>query len=312
MEIYAILDGVVLPYILEPNFEKYLPIIPAEVVSVNFTWKAGDQKYFYDFDQLKSYNETILSDPLISIDTKGKVPRKSKIFQVILPCHRNQSGIASFSISLKIENDKGSYLPGTPLRLKLKKQCGDHGPDPECDKKCANGGRCDQHGICQCPKGYMGKYCDSALCYPVCINGGTCVAPGVCACADGYQGPHCEGGMCHEKCLNGGKCIQKDTCECRRGYYGNRCEYSKCHSVPCLNNGRCVGINRCRCVNGFTGNQCESAVTQPAEITKRERCKKKCNHGKCRKKKCICEKGWFGGKCNKRQPKRKRQKKLLH
>lgn len=44
MEIYAIADGVVLPYILDPNFEKYLPIIPAEVVKVNFTWKAGDQK----------------------------------------------------------------------------------------------------------------------------------------------------------------------------------------------------------------------------------------------------------------------------
>ncbi|GFT66384.1 protein shifted [Trichonephila clavipes] len=161
MQIYAIADGVVLPYILDPNFEKYLPIIPAEVVKVNFTWKSGDQKYYYDFDQLKSFNETILSDPLISIDTKGKVPRKSRIFQVILPCLRNQSGIATFGISLKIENDRGLYLPGTPLRLTLKKQCGDHGPDPECDKKCANGGHCNQSGICQCPKGYMGKYCRS-------------------------------------------------------------------------------------------------------------------------------------------------------
>ncbi|GFY61417.1 protein shifted [Trichonephila inaurata madagascariensis] len=298
MQIYAIADGVVLPYILDPNFEKYLPIIPAEVVKVNFTWKSGDQKYYYDFDQLKSFNETILSDPLISIDTKGKVPRKSRIFQVILPCLRNQSGIATFGISLKIENDRGLYLPGTPLRLTLKKQCGDHGPDPECDKKCANGGHCNQSGICQCPKGYMGKYCRSALCYPVCINGGTCVAPGVCECADGYQGPHCEGGMCQEKCLNGGKCVQKDTCQCRRGYYGSRCEYSKCHSVPCLNNGRCVGINRCKCQKGFTGNQCESAVTKPAELARQEGCKKKCNHGECREKRCVCEKGWFGSRCN--------------
>lgn len=31
MEIYAIVDGHVLPYILDPNFEKYLPIIPSEV-----------------------------------------------------------------------------------------------------------------------------------------------------------------------------------------------------------------------------------------------------------------------------------------
>lgn len=35
MEIYAIVDGRVLPYILDPNFEKYLPIIPSEV-SIRF------------------------------------------------------------------------------------------------------------------------------------------------------------------------------------------------------------------------------------------------------------------------------------
>lgn len=44
MEIFAILDGVVLPYILDPNFERYLPVIPSEVNSVNFTWKAGENK----------------------------------------------------------------------------------------------------------------------------------------------------------------------------------------------------------------------------------------------------------------------------
>lgn len=31
MQIYAIVDGKVLPYILDPNFEKYLPVIPSEV-----------------------------------------------------------------------------------------------------------------------------------------------------------------------------------------------------------------------------------------------------------------------------------------
>lgn len=35
MEIYAIVDGNVLPYILDPNFEKYLPIIPSEVRLIN-------------------------------------------------------------------------------------------------------------------------------------------------------------------------------------------------------------------------------------------------------------------------------------
>lgn len=307
-EIFAIADGVVLPYILDPNFEKYLPVIPSDVGSVNFTWKSGEYKYYYDFDQLKSFNESILSNPLISIETKGKVPRKARVFQVFLPCLGNQSGVASFGIGLRIQNDRGVYLPGTPLRLKLQKQCADHGPDPECDKKCANGGKCNQHKICECPKGYMGKYCKSALCYPQCMNGGMCVSPGLCACADGYQGPHCEGGMCREKCLNGGKCVQKDTCSCRRGYYGPRCEYSKC-SIPCLNGGRCIDINSCRCKKGFTGSQCDT-VTDKHPLTKSEGCKKKCVHGRCQNKKCVCDKGWYGHRCIRRKPRRRRQRKI--
>lgn len=37
MEIQAIVDGHVLPYILDPNFEKYLPIIPSEVSNLQFS-----------------------------------------------------------------------------------------------------------------------------------------------------------------------------------------------------------------------------------------------------------------------------------
>lgn len=69
------------------------------------------------------------------------------------------------------------------------------GPDPECDKKCANQGWCNSEKICQCPDGYMGQHCRTALCYPQCMNGGNCTAPGVCSCPPGYQGRHCEGGM---------------------------------------------------------------------------------------------------------------------
>ncbi|XP_065288297.1 protein shifted isoform X6 [Dermacentor albipictus] len=266
MEIFAILDGVVLPYILDPNFEKYLPVIPSGVQSVNFTWKAGENKhYYYDFDILESLDGSILKDPVISIETKGKVPRKAKVFQVFLPCWGNVTGTASFGIGLRIENEKGRYLSGTPLRLRLQKQCADNRPDPECDRKCANGGRCNAAKICECPKRYMGRYCKTALCYPQCMNGGTCVAPGVCDCAVGYQGPHCEGGICAEKCLNGGKCIQKDTCSCRRGYYGPRCEYSKC-SIPCLNGGRCVGVNQCRCTRSFVGPQCAHRIDSTAAV----------------------------------------------
>lgn len=68
------------------------------------------------------------------------------------------------------------------------------GPDLECDKKCENNGWCNENKICQCPEGYMGQYCKTALCYPQCMNNGTCIAPGVCKCPLGFQGPHCEGG----------------------------------------------------------------------------------------------------------------------
>ncbi|KAF4518844.1 hypothetical protein B566_EDAN006695 [Ephemera danica] len=273
MEIYAIIDDHVLPYILDPNFEKYLPIIPSEVGYVNFTWQSGIRKFFYNFDRLQSFDENILQPPLISIPTRGRIPRRPKVFSVFLPCSGNDSGIASFSIGLMIETRKGKPLQGTPLRLKLRKECAERavaGPDPECDKKCANMGWCNHEKICQCPEGYMGQYCRTALCYPQCMNGGSCTSPGVCSCPRGFQGRHCEGAAAilinnykPQKCLNGGKCIQKDTCDCTKGYYGLRCEFSKC-IIPCLNGGRCRGVNKCRCPQGFRGDHCEIGRRSPA------------------------------------------------
>nr|CAG4649312.1 EOG090X05QS [Scapholeberis mucronata] len=214
MEILIAADGRVLPYILDPNFEKYLPIIPSEVGYVNFTWKSGEsQKYFYHFDRLQSFNEDILQPPTVSVKTQGRVPRKPKVFSVLLPCSGNSSGVASFSIGLLIETHGGKPLPGTPLRLRLRKECAErgsntkicmknkglaslrHGPDPECDKKCANGGWCNHDRICQCLEGYMGQHCRTALCYPQCMNGGSCTSPGMCSCPTGFQGRHCEGGL---------------------------------------------------------------------------------------------------------------------
>ncbi|XP_075216727.1 WNT inhibitory factor 1 [Lycorma delicatula] len=301
MEIYAIMDGNVLEYILDPNFEKYLPIIPSEVEYVNFTWKSGvKKKYYYNFDRLQSFDEAILEPPVISIKTKGKVPRRAKVFSVLLPCSGNSSGIAAFGIGLLIESRKGRPLPGTPLRLRLRKECAERGPDPECDKKCANGGWCNHEKICQCPEGYMGQYCRTALCYPQCMNNGSCTAPGVCSCPVGFQGRHCEGGICAEKCENGGKCIQKDTCECPKGYYGLRCEFSKC-IIPCLNGGRCRGINKCKCPTGFRGDHCEIG-----RRLLRNGCTKTCHHGTCYPNNtCVCDGGWTGRLCHQRIPKLK-------
>ncbi|XP_054711110.1 protein shifted-like [Uloborus diversus] len=296
MDIFVITDAAVLPYILDPNFEKYLPVIPSEVNEFKFTWRSPDHEYHYEFFKLKSLHPELMRDPVLSIEPRGRVPRRNRSFSVTLRCVGGSSGTASFEIGIKIENQRGLYLPGTPLSLHLRKQCATQtGPDPLCDKRCANGGRCNAEKICECPKGYMGKFCESALCYPNCMNGGTCVSPGICACPDGYQGPHCEGGLCLNPCLNKGKCIRKDRCKCTNGYYGERCEYSKCKSVPCLNGGRCIGINKCRCKEGYSGNQCE--VSESPQLIQGEFCKKKCVHGTCLNQRCSCEKGWFGSRC---------------
>lgn len=275
MDIPVIFDGIVMSYVREPNFEKTLPVIPYEVSSVNFTWSTGfSQSYYYNFDQLTSFNTSILANPYVTIAKEGKIPRKPSIFSIGLPCNGNVSGIVSFAFGLQIYNEQRMPLPHTPLRFKLQKQCRFRGNDPKCDRNCANGGWCREDKTCECPKGYIGHNCASALCYPVCMNGGICIAPGQCSCSPGFQGPHCEGGICQRKCLNGGKCIQKDTCECRSGYYGPRCEYSKC-LIPCLNRGRCVGVNRCRCTKYFTGLQCEIQLPgYTQETTRRNRRRK--------------------------------------
>ncbi|XP_026463237.1 protein shifted-like isoform X2 [Ctenocephalides felis] len=308
IKIDVIANGNVQPYILEPMFEQHLPEIPSEVSYVNFTWVSGMKKYYYHFDRLHSSDESILEPPVISIKTKGRVPRKAKEFSVLLPCSGNRSGIAKFSIGLLIQTRRGRPVPGTPLRLQLRKECSQRGayptgsralarapgPDPECNRKCANQGWCNSEKICQCPEGYMGQHCQIALCYPQCMNGGNCSAPGLCSCPPGYQGRHCEGGICTEKCLNGGKCIQKDKCECSKGYHGLRCEFSKC-VIPCLNGGKCRDVNKCRCLPGYSGDHCQ---IKSWRVQSRSACQR-CGHGTCQPDNtCKCDKGYFGRLCN--------------
>lgn len=45
---------------------------------MNFTWRAGDKKYFYNFDRLQSFNEEVLLPPIVSVDTRGRIPRRPK------------------------------------------------------------------------------------------------------------------------------------------------------------------------------------------------------------------------------------------
>lgn len=146
-QIYAIDNGRVSPHLKDPNVNQYLPTIPSEVSYVNFTWASGPKKYNYHFDRLQSMDESILKSPTISIDTIGVVPKSPQgerwnsfrcpakrtipspaEFSVWLPCSEENSGIAIFSIGLLIQARRtGKPLPGTPLRLTLKKECAHRG-----------------------------------------------------------------------------------------------------------------------------------------------------------------------------------------
>lgn len=78
LKIYAIDNGRVSMHLKSPNFNKNIPIIPSEVSSVNFTWRAGTKKYYYHFDRLLSLDESILKPPKVSIEDHGDVPKKAK------------------------------------------------------------------------------------------------------------------------------------------------------------------------------------------------------------------------------------------
>ncbi|XP_070157893.1 protein shifted isoform X2 [Polyergus mexicanus] len=229
MEIYAIAEGRVLSPLLDPEFESKLPIIPSEVSHVNFTWKAGAKKYYYNFFRLKSFDESILKTPSITIETQGRVPKRPK------------------------EPNPGPCPDGYL------------GP-PHCNKalcypKCMNGGNCTAPGVCSCPPGYQGPYCEGGICREKCLNGGKCVQKDVCECTKGYFGLHCEFSKCVIPCLNGGKCKGNNICRCQKGFKGNHCEIgrrspqrSTC-TRPCRN-GTCQPDNTCLCDPGWFGKLC--------------------------------------------------------
>ena len=62
-----------------------------------------------------------------SSSVRSKNNQMFLVFSVLLPCSGNSSGVASFSIGLLIETHGGKPLPGTPLRLRLRKECAERG-----------------------------------------------------------------------------------------------------------------------------------------------------------------------------------------
>nr|XP_011418865.1 wnt inhibitory factor 1 isoform X2 [Crassostrea gigas] len=300
LEVFIISDGSVAPYLLDPNVEESIPVIPPEVETVNLTWEAGPDIFTYWFDDLQSMDESLLYRPLLSIPSSGVIPGGPKIFQMSIPCTGRDTGIAGLELGLQIFNKNGRPIRGSPMKLKLKKQCNAIVASDLCNFDCLNGGRCGQYGFCECAQGFLGPRCEkftdefspfTAMCDPACENNGTCMSPEVCICPDGFSGKRCERALCKSPCQHGGRCIQEDVCWCTSGYLGNACQYSKC-KPNCQNGGTCIGVNKCRCPVGYQGNLCQQ---------RRSRRRKgiKTGYGGKKKKK----------KKNKRKKKKKNKKK---
>lgn len=69
--------------------------------------------------------------------------------------------------------------------------CNKKSTDPCSGINCLHGGACNS-GVCVCPTGYSGTYCETAdpCLGVVCQHGGTC-SGGTCTCPVGYEGATC-------------------------------------------------------------------------------------------------------------------------
>nr|XP_054760703.1 neurogenic locus notch homolog protein 2-like [Lytechinus pictus] len=137
----------------------------------------------------------------------------------------------------------------------------------ECWPLCQNGGVC-LDGLCECPYGYLGQYCQIRLAgceQRPCQNGGTCVN-GTCICHASYSGPFCSIVAitpCDPPCFNGGVCLN-GVCECEDGSTGQFCQHSasleafNIHIYPNPNNDHMVGKT--------VGFICETNSTSMSDI----------------------------------------------
>jgi len=155
---------------------------------------------------------------------------------------------------------------------------------------CLNGGVL-VYGICNCPSGYGGAFCETLyvpdLCERIeCKNGGACRVRGnrgVCACHTGTFGDYCElngtlGFCSSSSCLNGAACVENVVgttrhayCRCPPGYNGVKCDnrYFSCPTVgkfddidshkqgkyfDCTNVGGTIRIEQKSCPPGLRFN----------------------------------------------------------
>ncbi|CDW56947.1 Laminin G 2 and Cadherin and EGF CA domain contai ning protein [Trichuris trichiura] len=125
---------------------------------------------------------------------------------------------------------------------------------------------------CMCRIGYAGHQCQHSVnqCFrDPCQNGGTCNDQGVCLCPNGFEGKYCEQDL--DECQLGRPCKNNGYCEnipgsyrciCEQNFSGRHCEQpvDQCSTNPCLNGGTCIGRpegHGCICKFAYSGRNCE-------------------------------------------------------
>ncbi|KAI8782025.1 wnt inhibitory factor 1, partial [Biomphalaria glabrata] len=79
--------------------------------------------YTYVFDNFTSLDQHLLYQPLLGIPARGYIPRPATVFQITIPCKGKDMGVASLLLGLTIFDQWKRPLKGTPIDLRLKKQC---------------------------------------------------------------------------------------------------------------------------------------------------------------------------------------------
>ncbi|XP_061195992.1 uncharacterized protein LOC133204268 [Saccostrea echinata] len=209
----------------------------------------------------------------------------------------------------------------------------------QCQRKCCSGWALDDYGRCTveskgieclnggtpfgdnciCPKHFVGKQCETAVCGGECLNGGECrkvdpLSPPKCICSANFTGHLCEKPVCGDGCQNGGSCISQYygvACKCQHGFLGPWCEKRRCDKCHFIHGNydtscshTCKSDDDCQreetCCEHEGRNIC---------VVKREKAHQKCIYGRkavyvgesitnISGKKCLCMPGYIYGSLN--------------
>lgn len=119
---------------------------------------------------------------------------------------------------------------------------------------CLNGAACTGNStagaLCNCTRGYTGRFCGTPVCQPSCSSGSICFSPGKCICSDPSGGPLCKTERALScGCKNGGNCSTSGVCTCPKGLGGPTCETRAIEFVegPANTKLRCHGTASFHC-----------------------------------------------------------------